>query len=55
MLEGFRGYLQSDGYSVYDWFGKKKEITLVNCWAHARSYQYLQIITSSSIISHLTV
>jgi transposase len=38
MLEGFRGYLQSDGYSVYDWFGKKKEITLVNCWAHARRY-----------------
>ncbi|MGC9352881.1 MAG: IS66 family transposase, partial [Mariniphaga sp.] len=38
MLEGFRGYLQSDGYNVYDWFGKKKEITLVNCWAHARRY-----------------
>jgi transposase len=38
MLEGFRGYLQSDGYSVYDWFGKKKVITLVNCWAHARRY-----------------
>jgi transposase len=38
MLEGFSGYLQSDGYSVYDWFGKKKEITLVNCWAHARRY-----------------
>ena len=38
MLNGFRGYLQSDGYNVYDWFGKKKEITLVNCWAHARRY-----------------
>jgi len=38
MLEGFRGYLQSDGYNVYDWFGKKKEITLMNCWAHARRY-----------------
>jgi transposase len=38
MLKGFRGYLQSDGYNVYDWFGKKKEITLVNCWAHARRY-----------------
>ncbi len=46
MLEGFRGYLQSDGYTVYDWFGKKKEITLVNCWAHARSYQYIKIIKS---------
>ncbi len=38
MLKGFRGYIQSDGYNVYDWFGKKKEITLVNCWAHARRY-----------------
>jgi len=38
MLKGFSGYLQSDGYNVYDWFGKKKEITLVNCWAHARRY-----------------
>lgn len=38
MLKGFRGYLQSDGYSVYDWFGKQEGITLVNCWAHARRY-----------------
>ena len=38
MLKGFKGYLQSDGYNVYDWFGKKKEVTLLNCWAHARRY-----------------
>lgn len=38
MLAGFKGYLQSDGYKVYDWFGKKKEITVLNCWAHARRY-----------------
>lgn len=38
MLQDFKGYLQSDGYKVYDWFGKKKEITLLNCWAHARRY-----------------
>jgi len=38
MLQDFRGYLQSDGYKVYDWFGKKKEITLLNCWAHTRRY-----------------
>ena len=41
MLRGFKGYIQSDGYKVYDWFGKKQGITLLNCWAHARSYQYL--------------
>ena len=38
MLQDFKGYIQSDGYSVYDWFGKQKEITLLNCWAHARRY-----------------
>jgi len=38
MLEGFKGYIQSDGYNVYDWLGKKEDITLVNCWAHARRY-----------------
>lgn len=38
MLEGFKGYIQSDGYKVYEWFGKKKNITLMNCWAHARRY-----------------
>lgn len=38
MLREFKGYLQSDGYTVYDWFGKKQQITLLNCWAHARRY-----------------
>ena len=38
MLKDFKGYIQSDGYNVYEWFGKKKNITLLNCWAHARRY-----------------
>jgi transposase len=38
MLEDFKGYIQSDGYNVYEWLGKKKNITLLNCWAHARRY-----------------
>ena len=32
-LAGFKGYLQTDGYSGY---GKLTGITLVGCWAHAR-------------------
>jgi transposase len=36
MLEGFRGYLQTDGYAVYEKYGKKKEVTHLACWAHAR-------------------
>ena len=38
MLKDFKGYLQSDGYKVYEWFGKKQNITLLNCWAHVRRY-----------------
>lgn len=36
LLENFKGYLQTDGYAVYDSFGNKKEITHLNCMAHAR-------------------
>lgn len=37
-LKDFSGYLQTDGYSVYDEFGKNKDITLICCMAHARRY-----------------
>lgn len=36
MLAHFRGYLQSDGYGVYEKIGLRKEVTPVACWAHAR-------------------
>ena len=36
LLKNFKGYLQTDGYKVYDTFGDKKSITLLNCMAHAR-------------------
>jgi transposase len=35
-LAGFKGFLQTDGYSVYDEFGKEKDIHLLGCMAHAR-------------------
>jgi transposase len=38
MLENFKGELQTDGYSVYDEFGKRDGINLFHCWAHARRY-----------------
>jgi transposase len=38
LLKNFSGYLQTDGYSVYDEFEKNKDITLVGCMAHARRY-----------------
>lgn len=36
MLKDFRGYLQTDGYGVYDDFDKRPGITLLHCMAHAR-------------------
>lgn len=36
LLEKFIGYLQTDGYIVYEWFAKKPGITHVACLAHAR-------------------
>jgi transposase len=38
LLKPFKGFLQTDGYSVYEEFGLNKEITLVGCMAHARRY-----------------
>jgi transposase len=37
-LNGFKGYLQSDAYSGYDWVGKAEDICPVKCFAHARRY-----------------
>ena len=36
MLAGFRCYLQSDGYAVYQKIGQRAEVTPLACWAHAR-------------------
>jgi transposase len=36
LLKDFTGYLQTDGYKVYDMFAERKDITLLNCVAHAR-------------------
>ena len=38
LLKNFKGYLQTDGYDVYDYFGTQNGITLVGCMAHARRY-----------------
>ncbi len=36
MLENFSGFLQSDGYIVYEDFKSRSDITLLCCMAHAR-------------------
>jgi hypothetical protein len=36
LLDGFSGFLQCDGYEGYSAVGKREDIVLVGCWAHAR-------------------
>jgi transposase len=38
LLSGFRGYLQSDGYSAYNLFERKEGVCLVGCMAHIRRH-----------------
>ncbi|MCG8322118.1 MAG: IS66 family transposase [Cytophagales bacterium] len=38
MLKGYQGYLQTDGYGVYDKFENVEGITLLGCMAHNRRY-----------------
>ena len=38
LLKNFKGYLQTDGYVVYQEFAKRQGITHVSCMAHARRY-----------------
>ena len=36
ILKDFKGYLQTDAYKVYEFYGKKNTIIPLICWAHAR-------------------
>jgi transposase len=36
ILKDFKGYLQTDGYPLYDFFKQKPGITVLHCMAHAR-------------------
>ena len=36
LLEGWKGYLMTDGYSGYNQIGRVEGVELLACWAHAR-------------------
>ena len=38
MLKNYKGFLQTDGYGVYDKYDKQNGVTLIHCMAHARRY-----------------
>src|SRR5271157_159607 len=35
-LDGYKGYVQTDGYVGYDKIGREPGIVMLGCWAHAR-------------------
>ena len=39
-MKDLKGYLQTDGYAVYDFFKEEKNITVLHCMAHARRMFY---------------
>ena len=36
ILDDFKGYLQTDGYSAYEQYARQKDVIHLACWAHAR-------------------
>lgn len=38
ILKNYKGFIQTDGYAVYEDFDRHPDITLVGCMAHARRY-----------------
>jgi transposase len=36
LLKDFKGAIQTDGYSAYSIYERKKGVLLLSCWAHAR-------------------
>lgn len=53
MLKNFRGFLQTDGYSVYETYQNKQGITLVGCMAHARRYFEQALISDRERAEHV--
>ncbi len=52
-LAGYKGYLQNDGYTVYDKIGQHPDIQLVGCWTHARRYFHESIDNDRTRSEHV--
>lgn len=51
-LNDYRGYLQTDGYPVYDGFSNKQGIVLLGCMAHARRYFHEALGNNKKFANH---
>jgi transposase len=45
-LDGYKGYVQSDGFSGYDFLDHNQEIIHVGCWAHVRR-KFVDVVKAS--------
>ena len=53
LLKNFKGFLQTDGYQVYDAYEKRNDIELVGCMAHARRYFESALVSDKSRAEHI--
>ena len=53
LLDGFSGYLQTDGYAGYNPVAARLDITQLGCWAHARRKFDAALKSSSAAAAHV--
>lgn len=53
ILKDYQGFLQTDGYSVYEYFGLQPGITLAGCLAHGRRKFIDAISNNKDIATHV--
>jgi transposase len=46
-LNGYQGFVQTDGYTGYDLLGRQPGISMVGCWAHVRR-KFIEVIKAKS-------
>jgi len=46
-LDGYQGYVQTDGYNGYDALGRQPGVELVGCWAHVRR-KFVEVINAKA-------
>jgi len=46
-LDGYQGYVQTDGYNGYDVLGRQPTIKLVGCWAHVHR-KFVEVINAKA-------
>jgi len=46
-LDGYRGWVQTDGYAGYEKLGRRDGVVMLGCWAHARR-KYVEVTKAAA-------